>query len=105
MCLDVKKWKAEKKLKELPLPTFYGFGSTVYNKNQYRFIVIEKFDKDLEEFLKTVSNSLLLGAVINIVRQLVNNQFLFCSFNLLYEYYGSFSVKTCDKNLSFTIIY
>lgn len=51
----------------------YGFGSTIYNNNQYRFIVIEKFDKDLEEFLKTVSNSLLLGAVINIVRQIVSN--------------------------------
>jgi hypothetical protein len=71
-------------LKELPLPKFYGFGSTVYNNNQYRFIVIEKFDKDLEEFLKTVSNSLLLGAVINIVRQIVNNLFLISSLNILY---------------------
>jgi len=69
---DVKKWIAIKKLKELPLPKFYGFGSATYNNNKYRFIVIEKFDKDLETFLKTVSSRLLLGAVINIVRQIID---------------------------------
>lgn len=73
LCLDVKIWKTEKKLKELPLPLFYGFGSTTHNNNKYRFIVIEKFDKDLETFLQTIPNKLLLGAVINIVRQIVNN--------------------------------
>jgi len=57
------------------LPKFYGFGSATYNNNKYRFIVIEKFDKDLETFLKTVSSRLLLGAVINIVRQIVNIHF------------------------------
>lgn len=71
--LDVKKWVTIKKLKELPLPRFYGFGSTIHNDNKYRFIVIEKFDKDLEAFLQTVSDGLLLGAVINIIRQIVNN--------------------------------
>lgn len=79
-----------KKLKELPLPRFYGFGSTVHNNNQYRFIVIEKFDKDLEAFLQTVSASLLLGAVINIVRQIVNNTFfllLHNSYLLLYYFF------------------
>lgn len=75
LLLDVKKWVTIKKLKELPLPKFHGFGSTIHNGNKYRFIVIEKFDKDLETFLQTVSDSLLLGAVINIVRQIVNNTF------------------------------
>ncbi|XP_060867600.1 nucleosomal histone kinase 1-like isoform X2 [Metopolophium dirhodum] len=69
---DVKKWVTIKKLKELPLPRFHGFGSTIHNGNKYRFIVIEKFDKDLEAFLQTVSDSLLLGAVINIVRQIID---------------------------------
>ncbi|XP_050434557.1 nucleosomal histone kinase 1-like isoform X2 [Adelges cooleyi] len=68
----IKVWKKEKKLKELPIPKFYGFGSTLYNNNKYRFIVIEKFDQDLESFLKTVKDSLLLGAVINIVRQIID---------------------------------
>lgn len=63
----------KQKLKELPLPTFYGSGSTIYNNNKYRFIVIEKFDNDLETFLKTIHDTLLLGAVINIVRQIVSN--------------------------------
>lgn len=79
LCLDVKDWVAKKKLIELPLPTFYGFGSTVYNNNKYRFIIIEKFDKDLETFLQVVPNKLLLGAVVNIIRQIVSNQFLFSS--------------------------
>lgn len=70
-----------KKLKELPLPRFHGFGSTIHNGNKYRFIVIEKFDKDLEAFLQTVSDSLLLGAVINIVRQIVNNKFYLITFH------------------------
>lgn len=64
-------------MKDLPLPSFYGFGSTLFNNNKYRFIVIEKFDKDLEEFLKTISNKLLLGAVINIVRQIVITNFYY----------------------------
>lgn len=90
LCLDVKKWITIKKLKELPLPRFYGFGSTIHNNNKYRFIVIEKFDKDLEAFLQTVSDSLLLGAVINIVRQIVSNTFYYIiifniiNFNLFY---------------------
>lgn len=77
-------------MKELPLPRFYGFGSTIHNNNKYRFIVIEKFDKDLEAFLQTVSDSLLLGAVINIVRQIVSNTFYYIiifniiNFNLFY---------------------
>lgn len=58
------------------MPSFYGFGSTLFNNNKYRFIVIEKFDKDLEAFLKTISKKLLLGAVINIVRQIVIINFL-----------------------------
>lgn len=58
------------------MPRFYGFGSTVHNKNKYRFIVIEKFDEDLEHFLPNVSKSLLLGAVINIIRQIVSNPWL-----------------------------
>lgn len=62
---------------ELPLPSFYGFGSAVYNNNKYRFIVIEKFDKDLEAFLQIVPDKLLLGAVINIIRQIVSYLFLF----------------------------
>ncbi|VVC32408.1 Protein kinase domain,Protein kinase-like domain,Protein kinase, ATP binding site,Serine/threonine- [Cinara cedri] len=65
-------WKLDKKLIELPLPSFYGFGSIDYNFNKYRFIVIEKFDKDLEAFLKSVSDNLLLGAVINIIRQMID---------------------------------
>lgn len=71
--LDVANWILRKKLKELPLPRFYGFGSTLYNNNKYRFIVIEKFDNDLETFLPTVPEKLLLGAVINIIRQIVSN--------------------------------
>lgn len=59
------------------MPRFYGFGCAEFNNNKYRFIVIEKFDKDLESFLKTVPNNLLLGAVINIVRQIVSNQYFF----------------------------
>lgn len=74
ICLDVSNWITIKKLKELPLPKFYGFGSTVYNNNKYRFIVIEKFDKDLESFIQTVPNKLLLGCVINIIRQIVNTK-------------------------------
>jgi len=70
-----------KGMKELPLPRFYGFGSTIHNGNKYRFIVIEKFDKDLEAFLQTISDSLLLGAVINIVRQIVNNQFFLITYH------------------------
>lgn len=77
LCLDFKKWIAIKKLKEFPLPKFYGSGSTIYNETKYRFIVIEKFDKDLEAFLQTVLDSSLQGSVINIVRQIVNNKLYF----------------------------
>lgn len=91
LCLDIKSWIAKKNLKDLPLPKFYGFGSALYNNNKYRFIVIEKFDKDLETFLKTVSNNLLLGAVINIVRQIVSNFFLYSylvnQINFLFFYF------------------
>jgi len=78
LCLDVENWITKKKLKELPIPNFYGFGSTVYNSNKYRFIVIEKFDKDLETFLKTVPDKLLLGGVINVVRQIVSEPIYIC---------------------------
>lgn len=81
LCKDVEHWISKKKLLDLPLPKFYGFGSAEYNSNQYRFIVIEKFDKDLEEFLKTVPNRLLLGAVINIIRQIVSSCTIILSHN------------------------
>lgn len=41
------KWKSEKGIKILGIPSFYGSGSHLYNKEKYRFIVIERYGKDL----------------------------------------------------------
>lgn len=84
----------------LPLPSFYGFGSTDYNHNKYRFIVIEKFDKDLDVFLQTVPNKALLGAVINIIRQIVNKQYIYFIMELFFNLYFFYRLMHWNSYMS-----
>nr|BAN20720.1 serine/threonine-protein kinase vrk [Riptortus pedestris] len=44
---DVEKWKKEKNIKILGIPTFHGSGSHEYKGEKYRFIVIERYGDDL----------------------------------------------------------
>lgn len=44
---DVQKWKNEKGLKILGIPTFYGSGSHEFKNDKYRFLVIQRYGADL----------------------------------------------------------
>uniref|UniRef100_T1HD38 non-specific serine/threonine protein kinase n=1 Tax=Rhodnius prolixus TaxID=13249 RepID=T1HD38_RHOPR len=45
--IDVESWKQSKKTKVLGIPTYYGSGTHNYNNQKYRFMVIERYGKDL----------------------------------------------------------
>ncbi|KAL1121995.1 hypothetical protein AAG570_003403 [Ranatra chinensis] len=44
---DVEAWKKQSGIKILGMPAFHGFGSHEYNNKKYRFLVIERYGKDL----------------------------------------------------------
>ncbi|GFY63386.1 hypothetical protein TNIN_204911 [Trichonephila inaurata madagascariensis] len=45
-------WIKKKKLPYLGLSPCYGFGSFEYNNSKYRFMIIERFDKDLQHLFE-----------------------------------------------------
>ncbi|XP_035207280.1 serine/threonine-protein kinase VRK1-like isoform X2 [Stegodyphus dumicola] len=47
----LKTWIKEKKLDYLGLSPCHGFGSFEFNNSKYRFMVLERFDKDLQQLL------------------------------------------------------
>lgn len=54
MCFIIKvaEWVKKKKLPYLGLSPCYGFGSFEFNNSKYRFMIIERFDKDLQKLFE-----------------------------------------------------
>uniref|UniRef100_A0A069DZ43 non-specific serine/threonine protein kinase n=1 Tax=Panstrongylus megistus TaxID=65343 RepID=A0A069DZ43_9HEMI len=44
---DVESWKQSKKIKVLGIPTYYGSGTHNFDNQKYRFMVMERYGKDL----------------------------------------------------------
>lgn len=67
----VAEWKAQKKLNSLGMPLYVASGSHVHKNTRYRFLILQRFDKDLEKILqeKKVFN---LKTVLTISSQILN---------------------------------
>ncbi|KAG8235459.1 hypothetical protein J437_LFUL014089 [Ladona fulva] len=44
---DIEEWKKKHKVSHLGVPQLYGYGSHEYNSEKYRFLVIDRYGKDL----------------------------------------------------------
>ena len=50
---DVEAWKKKKNLKSFGMPCLRGHGSHMYKGKKYRFLVMDRFGKDLQKIFKT----------------------------------------------------
>ncbi|KAF8793844.1 Nucleosomal histone kinase 1 like protein [Argiope bruennichi] len=65
-------WVKKKKLTYLGLSPCYGFGSFEYNNSKYRFMIIERFDKDLQKLFEENGKRFPLKVVYQIGLSLLN---------------------------------
>ena len=49
----VEEWKKKKNLKSFGMPCLRGSGSHMYNGKKYRFLVMDRFGKDLQKIFQT----------------------------------------------------
>ncbi|GIY02937.1 hypothetical protein CEXT_346291 [Caerostris extrusa] len=65
-------WVKKKKLSYLGLSPCYGFGSFEYDNSKYRFMIIERFDKDLQKLLEENGKKFPAKAVYLVGMSLIN---------------------------------
>ena len=68
----IEAWKKEKRLKRLGMPKFFGSGSFEYNKQKYRFMVMERFGIDLQKILEKHNKKLSFKTVYQVGIQIVS---------------------------------
>ncbi|GLH03902.1 Nucleosomal histone kinase 1 [Gryllus bimaculatus] len=69
---DIDKWMSSNKIKFLGLPRFVGNGSHQHNGKPYRFVVMEKFGKNLDSVLKENNNVLDKEFIFKIALQVLD---------------------------------
>lgn len=68
----VNEWKAEKNITNLGVPHYVTSGSHVINDVKYRFLILPRFEKDLEEILVAKKNKFNLKTVLVIASQIID---------------------------------
>ncbi|KAG1651375.1 Serine/threonine-protein kinase VRK1 [Nymphon striatum] len=63
---DIEEWISQHKLPFLGMPRFIASGSHEYNKVKYRFMVMERFGKDIQKMLSENNRKLPLKTIIMI---------------------------------------
>lgn len=63
---DIDEWIRQRKLSFLGMPRFIASGSHEYNKEKYRFMVMERFGKDIQKVLSENNGKMPLKAIIKI---------------------------------------
>jgi vaccinia related kinase len=75
--ISVEEWKKQKKLKSLGMPRYVGSGSHEYNKQKYRFVVMDKYGKDLWSLFIQNKRVFTLPTVLRVGLQIVSIKHLF----------------------------
>ncbi|XP_053639117.1 serine/threonine-protein kinase VRK1 isoform X2 [Cherax quadricarinatus] len=68
----IETWKKERKLKRLGMPKYLGSGSFEYNKERYRFMVMERFGRDLQKILEQHSKRFSFKTVYQVGIQILD---------------------------------
>ncbi|XP_042902557.1 serine/threonine-protein kinase VRK1 isoform X2 [Parasteatoda tepidariorum] len=68
----IEEWIKQKKLPYLGLSPCHGFGSFEYKGSKYRFMVLEKFGKDLQKLLEENNRKFPPETVYNIALSVIN---------------------------------
>ncbi|XP_049780397.1 nucleosomal histone kinase 1 [Schistocerca cancellata] len=69
---DIAEWTKQKKLKCLGLPMYIGSGSHMYNNQKYRFLVMERYGKDLWSLFLENNRTFPIATVLAIGLQIVD---------------------------------
>jgi serine/threonine protein kinase len=67
----IEEWKRDKKINSLGMPHYVASGSHVHKGERYRFLILPKFDKDLEKILQE-KRTLNIKTVLTISSQIVD---------------------------------
>lgn len=71
----VAEWVKKKKLPYLGLSPCFGFGSFEYNSSKYRFMVIERYDTDLQKLFEESNKRFPDKTVYQVGLSIVSNFF------------------------------
>jgi vaccinia related kinase len=75
--ISVEEWKKLKKLKSLGMPSYLGSGSHEYNGQKYRFVVMDRYGKDLWSLFIQNKRVFTLPTVLRVGLQIVSIKQLF----------------------------
>lgn len=78
MYILVQSWCSEKKLSVLGMPRYLGSGSHEHKGKKYRFLVMDKYGKDLWHVFLENNRKFPVATVYKIGLQIVNNNLLHC---------------------------
>ncbi|XP_044269642.1 serine/threonine-protein kinase VRK1-like [Tribolium madens] len=67
----IEEWKKQKKMSSFGMPHYVASGSHIYKGEKYRFLILPKFDKDLEKVLQE-KKILNLKTVLTISLQIID---------------------------------
>ncbi|XP_057335311.1 serine/threonine-protein kinase VRK1-like [Microplitis mediator] len=69
---DIESWRSKKKLSHLGMPKFLGSGSHEYQSQRYRFLVMERYGKDLWKLFIENGRKFSLPMVVNYSLQIID---------------------------------
>jgi vaccinia related kinase len=70
--ISVEEWKKLKNLKLLGMPRYLGSGSHEYNGQKYRFVVMDRYGKDLWSLFLQNKRVFTLTTVLRVGLQIVS---------------------------------
>ncbi|XP_035770805.1 serine/threonine-protein kinase VRK1-like [Neolamprologus brichardi] len=108
---SMQKWKRNKKLDFLGIPTYWGSGLAEYNKLRYRFMVMDRLGSDLQKACESSGGRLKKTTVLQLGQRLVDileyiheNEYVHADIkaaNLMLGYRDPEQVYLADYGLSF----
>jgi hypothetical protein len=97
--ISVEEWKKLKKLKSLGMPQYLGSGSHECNGLKYRFVVMDRYGKDLWSLFLENKRVFMLPTVLRVGLQIVSIKHLFSTWDISGWCHGNCDVYMWHKTI------